>query len=124
MLLKSHELRYSYCASAFSYVETGIYLQKKSYMFTLIAFVLGAVLGLILNKKIDVLQLIGSVFVGLIKLAVVPLVLVAVVNSILNIRGKKNAKKLVAIVLTMFVVSTAISATIGVANSLIVKPDS
>ena len=99
-------------------------MQKKSYLFTLIAFVLGTVLGLILKNEIGVLQIIGSVFVRLIKLAVAPLVLVAVVNSILNIHGKKNAIKLVAIVLTMFVVSTAISATIGIVNSLIIKPGS
>lgn len=94
----------------------------KSYHLTIVAFILGAALGLILQQEVTVLRLIGDVFVRLIKFAVVPLVLVAIVNSILNIHGTKNAKKMVLLVLAIFVISTAISATIGTINALIINP--
>lgn len=94
----------------------------KSYQLTIVAFILGAALGLILHKEVTVLRLMGDVFVRLIKFAVVPLVLIAIVNSILNIHGTKGAKKMVLLVLAIFAVSTAISATIGTINALILNP--
>ena len=94
----------------------------KSYQLTIVAFILGAALGLILQQEVTIFRLIGDVFVRLIKFAVVPLVLIAIVNSILNIHGTKGAKKMVLLVLAIFVVSTAISATIGTINALIINP--
>ena len=94
----------------------------KSYHVTIVCFILGAILGLMLHKEVAVLQLIGDVFVRLIKLAVVPLIFTAIVNSVLNIHGTKNGKKMAGLTLAIFTITTAISSTIGVINALIVKP--
>ena len=94
----------------------------KSYQLAIIAFILGAVLGLIIKQEITVLRLIGDVFVKLIKFAVAPLVFVAIVNSIMNIHGNSSAKKMFLLVIVIFTISTAISATIGVINAAIINP--
>lgn len=94
----------------------------KNYQITIVCFILGAILGLTLHKEVAVLQLIGDVFVRLIKLAVVPLIFTAIVNSVLNIHGTKNGKKMAGLTLAIFTITTAISSTIGVINALIVKP--
>lgn len=94
----------------------------KNYQITIVCFILGAILGLTLHKEVAVLQLIGDVFVRLIKLAVVPLIFTAIVNSVLNIHGTKNGKRMAGLTLAIFTITTAISSTIGVINALIVKP--
>lgn len=94
----------------------------KNYQITIVCFILGAILGLTLHKEVAVLQLIGDVFVRLIKLAVVPLIFTAIVNSVLNIHGTKNGKRMAGLTLAIFAITTAISSTIGVINALIVKP--
>lgn len=94
----------------------------KSYHVTIVCFILGAMLGLIVHKELAVLQLIGDLFVRLIKLAVVPLVFTAIVNSVLNIHGANNGKKMAGLVLGIFTLSTAISSAVGVINALIVRP--
>lgn len=94
----------------------------KNYQITIVCFILGAILGLMLHKEVAVLQLIGDVFVRLIKLAVVPLIFTAIVNSVLNIHGTKNGKEMAGLTLAIFTITTAISSMIGVINALIVKP--
>lgn len=94
----------------------------KNYQITIVCFVLGALLGLVMQEEITILRLVGDVFVGLIKLAVIPLVFTAIVNSILNLHGKKDAKRMIGLVLGIFTLTTAISATIGIVNATIINP--
>lgn len=95
---------------------------KNSHWLIIAGFVLGAALGLILNKEIMLLKLIGDIFVRLIKISVVPLVFIAVTNSILNISGEKTATRLIPFVLSFFVISTTVSVAIGMLNAILIRP--
>lgn len=94
----------------------------KNHHLIICAFIIGAILGLVLKQEITFFSIIGDVFVRLIKLSVAPLVLVAIVKSILNASETKNAKKIAFIVLLIFAITTAISSTIGTFIALIINP--
>ncbi|OIV39027.1 sodium:proton antiporter [Mangrovactinospora gilvigrisea] len=91
--------------------------------------VLGIALGLVARSG-DVawlsatLEKIGSIFVGLLFLAVPPLVFTAIVTSIANLRNVTNAARLAARTLLWFMVTSLIAVVIGMAIGLITHPGS
>jgi Na+/H+-dicarboxylate symporter len=99
----------------------------------LLGLLAGVVLGLIArsmgpvadgspNWLASTLDTVGSLFVSLLRTAVVPLVLTAVVASIANLRGVKNAARLAAQTLIWFAITAFIAVSIGIALGLILRP--
>lgn len=84
----------------------------------LIGLAAGALLGWLaraahLGWLTTTLTTIGSIFVTLLKAVVVPLVLTALVVSIVNLRKVANAAKLAVQTLLWFAITAAIAVTIG-----------
>ncbi|MGF7150768.1 Na+/H+-dicarboxylate symporter [Sphingomonas zeicaulis] len=101
-------------------------------MRVLIGMVVGLLLGL-LCTRLDpqsaaaealgtALQLIGQIFVQLLKALVPPLVFTAIVASIASIRELGNAGRLVASTLLWFALTALIAVSIGIALGLILQP--
>ncbi|MGD7789439.1 dicarboxylate/amino acid:cation symporter [Propionibacteriaceae bacterium Y1700] len=68
------------------------------------------------------LDTIGSTFVQLLKVVVVPLVLTAIIVSIANLRQVTNAAKLAVQTLGWFAITAAVSVVIGITIGLITNP--
>ncbi|PWD52474.1 sodium:proton antiporter [Serinibacter arcticus] len=100
-----------------------------------IALVLGVALGFVArqmgpvdadapNWLTDVLATIGSSFVGLLRAIVPPLVFLAIVASIANLRQVKNAARLAGQTLLWFAITALISVAIGITLGLVLQPGS
>jgi Na+/H+-dicarboxylate symporter len=99
------------------------------------ALVLGVVLGLIArqigpgadgadNSLAETLGTIGSSYVALLKTAVVPLILTAIIASIARLRQVQNAARLAGQTLLWFAITAAIAVTIGIALGTTLQPGS
>jgi Na+/H+-dicarboxylate symporter len=74
------------------------------------------------NWLTSTLTTIGNVFVNLLKAIVVPLIVTAVIASIANLRGVKNAARLAGKTLLWFAITALIAVLIGIALGLIFRP--
>ncbi|MGH8940684.1 MAG: dicarboxylate/amino acid:cation symporter, partial [Actinomycetes bacterium] len=98
----------------------------------LVGLVLGVVLGLVArdigaageepNWLTTTLQTVGDTFVTLLKTLVPPLVFLAIVASIANLRKVTNAARLAGQTLIWFAITAAVSVSIGIALGLLTKP--
>ncbi|WP_152361770.1 dicarboxylate/amino acid:cation symporter [Microlunatus speluncae] len=70
----------------------------------------------------DVLATVGSSFVGLLRVVVVPLVLTAIIVSIANLRQVTNAARLAVQTLIWFAITALIAVVIGLTIGLITNP--
>ena len=97
------------------------------------ALVLGVVLGLVArqlgpgaegadNWLAATLATIGSSYVSLLKTAVVPLILTAIIASIAQLRKVQNAARLAGQTLLWFAITAAIAVTIGIALGTTLQP--
>ncbi|MGW5973074.1 dicarboxylate/amino acid:cation symporter [Streptomyces sp. NPDC055186] len=93
----------------------------------LAGLVLGVLLGW-LGRSQDVTWLLtalertGGVFIGLLKLAVAPLVFFAILVSITNLRKVNNAARLASRTLLWFLITSLIAVAIGLAIGLVTNP--
>ncbi|MGX2996627.1 dicarboxylate/amino acid:cation symporter [Streptomyces sp. JNUCC 64] len=94
---------------------------------------LGLVLGVLLGwvaREFDVswllttLEKVGGIFVGLLKLAVGPLVFFAILVSITNLRKVNNAARLASRTLLWFMITSLIAVGIGLVIGLVTDPGS
>lgn len=74
------------------------------------------------NVLTQVLGVIGTTFVQLLKLIVPPLVVTAIIASIANIRALQNPGRLVGQTLAWFAITAALSVTIGLVLGLVLQP--
>ncbi len=102
-------------------------LQKKGVKFgnrVLIALGLGIVLGLIINfvfgaasnaskLALNWIKLVGNIYVGLLRMIVIPLVMVSIMSAIASMQGRKNIGKIGGSIIGILMVTTAISALVG-----------
>ncbi|TGO06660.1 dicarboxylate/amino acid:cation symporter [Serinibacter arcticus] len=98
-----------------------------------IALVLGVALGFVAremgpiddetpNWLTDVLATVGSSFINLLRAVVPPLVFLAIVASIANLRQVKNAARLAGQTLLWFAITALISVGIGIVLGLVLQP--
>ncbi|GLU49578.1 dicarboxylate/amino acid:cation symporter [Nocardiopsis ansamitocini] len=100
----------------------------------LIALVLGIVLGVVARQLGPVgeagdpnwlavtLDTIGSTFVALLRTIVPPLILLAVISSIANLRNVTNAARLAGQTLLWFAITALIAVAIGIGLGLVMRP--
>jgi len=93
----------------------------------LLGLVLGVLLGWIARSGnvawlTATLEMIGSIFVQLLKLAVAPLVFFAILVSITNLRHVNNAARLATRTLLWFMITSLIAVVIGLGLGLITNP--
>ncbi|MEU6810971.1 dicarboxylate/amino acid:cation symporter [Streptomyces sp. NPDC046831] len=93
----------------------------------LAGLVLGVLLGWLARSQdlswlVTTLEKIGGTFVGLLKLAVAPLVFFAILVSITNLRKVNNAARLASRTLLWFMITSLIAVTIGLVIGLVTNP--
>lgn len=93
----------------------------KLWMKILIALVLGVVTGVVLGPNAEVFRPIGSIFLNLIAMIIMPLVLASVVMSITNI-DLKRLSRVGLMAFGMFLITTFAAIMIGVAFVSFLQP--
>ena len=109
-------------------------LRKISFPVQVLAgLVLGVVLGLVArsigpvadgspNWLTSTLSTVGTLFVNLLKTAVVPLIVTAIIASIANLRGVANAARLAGQTLLWFAITALVAVSIGIGLGLVLRP--
>lgn len=110
-----------------------IVMQKKHVSFTKRVFTgmgLGIVLGAILqwlygsgsevlNGTLDWYRIVGSGYVRLLMVIVVPLVMVSIIRAIINLEKTKELGKMAGWIIGILITTTAVAAVIGIASALL-----
>lgn len=100
------------------------WMQKKHISFTKRVFAglgLGVVYGVILQlvytsgsdvvtKSVDWFNLVGSGYVRLLQMVVIPLIMVSIISAIMNLKGKQNLGKMSVSIIAILLITTAIAA--------------
>ncbi|CAM5235247.1 C4-dicarboxylate transport protein [Streptomyces violaceorubidus] len=91
--------------------------------------VLGVLLGWLARRQdiswlVTTLEKVGDTFIGLLKLAVAPLVFFAILVSITNLRKVNNAARLATRTLLWFMITSLIAVAIGLVIGLVTNPGS
>lgn len=107
-------------------------MQKKYVSFTKRVFVglgmgivFGAVLQLAYGATHDVVltttdwfSIIGSGYVGFLKMIVTPLIMVSIISAITNLKSSANLGKMSGLMIGILIATTAVAATVGIASAL------
>ena len=108
------------------------WMQKKHISFTKRVFAglgMGVVYGVILQliytsgsdvitKSVDWFNLVGSGYVRLLQMVVIPLIMVSIISAIMNLKGKQNLGKMSFSIIAILLLTTAIAAGVSIATSL------
>ncbi|WP_157151001.1 L-cystine transporter [Brachyspira sp. SAP_772] len=104
------------------------FMEKKHLNFTvrvLSALILGLLLGFVLRniyaQNTDVItntmiwyNVVGSGYVRLLQMLVMPLIFISITMALLNIKGDSNIAKMTMIIIVILMITTAISALVGI----------
>ena len=88
----------------------------------LVAMVAGIVVGAVMGEQASVLAPLGTLFIQLIKMLVVPLVTVSIISDAAALGGSRSAGKIGFISIGFIMLTTVISILIAIAAGLIFKP--
>ncbi|CAI6082521.1 L-cystine uptake protein TcyP [Paenibacillus sp. JJ-100] len=108
------------------------WMQKKHISFTKRVFAglgMGVVYGVILQliytsgsdvvaKSVDWFNLVGSGYVRLLQMVVIPLIMVSIISAIMNLKGKQNLGKMSVSIIAILLITTAIAAGVSIVTSL------
>ncbi|MDG0872722.1 dicarboxylate/amino acid:cation symporter [Paenibacillus thiaminolyticus] len=103
------------------------WLAKKKVGFglrVLLAMALGLTLGALFGPAAADVSILGSLYVSLIKMVVMPLVFAAIITSITSVKDPAVLKKLGTKTIALFLITTAIAAVIGLGTALVIDPGS
>ncbi|WP_145946735.1 L-cystine transporter [Paenibacillus sp. Y412MC10] len=109
-----------------------IWMQKKHVSFTKRVFTglaLGIIFGFILqwafgtqsevvSKSTDWFSLVGSGYVGLLQMVVIPLIMVSIISAIMNLKGRQNLGKMSGSIIAVLLITVAIAASVSIVTSL------
>jgi DAACS family dicarboxylate/amino acid:cation (Na+ or H+) symporter len=94
----------------------------KPWLKILIGLVLGVITGLILNKQIEILSMVGKAFIDLLKMLVGLIVFSSLVVGMCHISDPKKLGRIGIRTVLFYVVTTVIAIGIGLSIVLVVKP--
>ena len=102
------------------------FMEKKHLNFTvrvLSALILGLLLGFVLRNIYDTdvitntmiwYNVVGNGYVRLLQMLVMPLIFISITMALLNIKGDSNIAKMTMIIIAILMITTAISALVGI----------
>lgn len=88
----------------------------------LLGLVLGAIAGFIFKEKITIIEPIGSIFLRLLKMTIVPLVFFSISSGVSGISDLQRLKKVGITFIKYWAISSLLAAIIGSITAYVVKP--
>ncbi len=89
-----------------------------------IGFALGIILGIIFREKITVISFIGTIFLNLVKMNVVPLIFFSIVSGVASMSDVTKLKKIGIKTVIYYIVTTILASCIGLFIANTVHPGS
>lgn len=91
-------------------------------MQVLIAMVLGVLAGIILGEKANIFAPLGDIFIGLIKMLIIPLILVSIILGAAALGKTKSAGKVGIFTIAYYLITSAVATVLGLLAGSIFKP--
>ena len=88
----------------------------------LVAMVAGIVVGIAMGEGAAVFAPLGTLFIQLIKMLVVPLVAVSIISGAATLGGSRSAGKIGVVSIGYILITTVISIVIAIAAGLVFQP--
>ena len=89
---------------------------------TFIGFGLGIVIGLIFGEKASVIKPLGTIFLNMIKMIVVPMVFLSITAGVANLKDIKKLRNIGVKVVGLYALTSAISVGIGLLMANLINP--
>ena len=89
---------------------------------TFIGFALGIVIGLIFKEKAAMIKPLGTIFLNMIKMIVVPMVFFSITAGVASLGDLRKLRNIGAKVVGLYAVTSAISVAIGLAVANVINP--
>ena len=89
---------------------------------TFIGFCLGIVIGLIFGEKASIIKPLGTIFLNMIKMIVVPMVFCSITAGVASLNDVRKLRNIGVKVLVIYAVTSAISTLIGFGVANIINP--
>ena len=89
---------------------------------TFIGFGLGIVIGLIFGERASVIKPLGTIFLNMIKMLVVPMVFCSITAGVSSLSDIKKLRNIGVKVLVIYAVTSAISTVIGLVMATVISP--
>jgi Na+/H+-dicarboxylate symporter len=86
------------------------------------ALVLGLITGIVFGESAQILKPLGTLFINLIKMLIVPLVFVTLVTGIIAMEDLKKMRRVGIKTFLIYIVTTAIAITIGLIVGIVLEP--
>ncbi|MHC4131479.1 MAG: dicarboxylate/amino acid:cation symporter [Planctomycetota bacterium] len=97
-------------------------MKLKIHTQIIIAIILGIIAGLFLKEKAEHLQIIGDLFIRLLKMIIIPLILASVVNGITQIGNIRNLGRIGLKTFIYYLTTTILAVTIGLILVNLIQP--
>ncbi len=94
----------------------------KSSLILLSSIIIGGILGAVIGPAAKVVEPLGTLFINLMFMVIVPLVFFSVSSAIANMNEMKRLGKIMTSTLLVFVITALLAAIIGVVGALIFNP--
>ncbi len=98
------------------------WFRRKLYTQILVCIVVGVALGLIFGDGVSVIKPVGTLFIRLLKMLIVPLTFLTLVAGLTKLDGIKSLRSLGGMTLLYYAASSLLAGGIGMALALIVQP--
>lgn len=87
-----------------------------------IGFVVGIIIGVIFGEKASVLKPLGTIFLNMIKMIVVPLVFCSITAGVSSLRDLRKLRKIGMKVVGLYALTSAMSVVIGLCMAYLINP--
>ncbi len=93
----------------------------KSTIILLVAIIVGAIVGIIVQEKATVLKPLGDIFLNLLLVVIVPLVFLTITTSIAKMKTPKRIGKIMLTIVGVFICTSIISVFVGFGSTYFAK---
>ena len=98
------------------------WFRQKLYTQILVCIVIGVTLGLTLGERVSVIQPVGTAFIRLLKMLIVPLTFLTLVAGLTKLDGVKSLRSIGGMTLLYYAASSLLAGGIGMTLALILQP--
>ena len=98
------------------------WFRQQLYVQILVAIVVGVALGLAFGDRVALIEPIGTIFIRLLKMLIVPLTFLTLISGITKLDGIHSLRSIGGLALLYYVLSSLVAGTVGVCVALLIQP--
>ena len=98
------------------------WFRQQLYVQILVAIVVGVALGLAFGDRVALIEPIGTLFIRLLKMLIVPLTFLTLISGITKLDSIHSLRSIGGLALLYYALSSLVAGTVGVCVALLIQP--